>query len=116
MTGGKAKDPLAKKTLRPSMTETSTINGISTMSKTFAVPVQNSSPIYKCAGAMPSFYGEVSSIQGQSNVLAINRINILTARILCYNKHAIAFYAEENAFSIFFMAGMMAMEGSFWKH
>ena len=54
------------------------------------------------AGAMPTLYGEVSSIQGRSNVLAINRINILAARILCYNKHAIAFYAEENAFSILF--------------
>ena len=51
---------------------------------------------------MPTLYGEVSSIQGQSNILAINRINILAARILCYNKHAITFYAEENAFSILF--------------
>ena len=36
------------------------------------------------------------------NVPAINRINILAAHILCYNKHAITFYAEENAFSILF--------------
>ena len=48
VTGGKAKDPLANQILWPGTTETSTINGISTMSKTFAVPVQNSSPIYKC--------------------------------------------------------------------
>ena len=54
------------------------------------------------AGAMPTLYGEVSSIQGQLNVPAINRINILAAHILCYNKHAITFYAEENAFSILF--------------
>ena len=73
------------------------------MSKTFAVPVQNSSPIYKCLlGQCLHFMGEVSSIQGQSNVLTINRINILAACILCYNKHATAFYAEENAFSILF--------------
>ena len=32
----------------------------------------------------------------------MNRTNILAAHILCYNKHAIAFYAEENAFSILF--------------
>ena len=51
---------------------------------------------------MPTLYGEVSSIQGRSNVPAINRINILAAHILCYNKQAIAFYAEENAFSILF--------------
>ena len=51
---------------------------------------------------MPTLYGEVSSIQGRSNVPAINRINILAAHILCYNKHAITFYAEENAFSILF--------------
>ena len=54
------------------------------------------------AGAMPSLYGEVSSIQGRSNIPAINRINILTACILCYNKYAIAFYTEENEFSILF--------------
>ena len=36
------------------------------------------------------------------NVPAINRINILAACILCYNKYAITFYAEENAFSILF--------------
>ena len=74
------------------MTETSTINGISTISKTFAVPVQNSSPIYKC-------------LLGQClhfNIPAINRIKILAARILYYNKHAITFYTEENAFSILF--------------
>ena len=51
---------------------------------------------------MPTLYGEVSSIQGRSNIPAINRINILAARILCYNKHAITFYAEANAFSILF--------------
>ena len=51
---------------------------------------------------MPTLYGEVSSIKGQSNILAINRINILAAHILCYSKHAITFYAEENAFSILF--------------
>ena len=51
---------------------------------------------------MPTLHSGVSSIQGWSNVPAINRINILAARILCYNKHAIAFYAEENAFSILF--------------
>ena len=57
--------------------------------------------VKKSAGAMPTLYGEVSSIQGLSNILAINRINILTAHILCYNKH-VTFYAEENAFSILF--------------
>ena len=36
------------------------------------------------------------------NVPAINKINILAACILCYNKYAITFYAEENAFSILF--------------
>ena len=51
---------------------------------------------------MPTLYGEVSSIQGRSNIPAINRINILAAHIPCYNKHAITFYAEENAFSILF--------------
>ena len=51
---------------------------------------------------MPTLYGEVSSLQGQSNIPAINRINILAACILRYNKHAITFYAEENAFSILF--------------
>ena len=51
---------------------------------------------------MPTLYGEVSSLQDQLNILAINRINILAAHILCYNKHAITFYAEENAFSILF--------------
>ena len=54
------------------------------------------------AGAMPTLYGEVSSIQGRSNIPAINRINILVAHILWYNKHAIAFYAEENVFNILF--------------
>ena len=51
---------------------------------------------------MPTLYGEVSSLQGQLNVPAINRITILAAHILCYNKYAITFYAEENAFSILF--------------
>ena len=51
---------------------------------------------------MPTLSGEVSSFQGRSNVPAINRFNILAARILCYNKYAITFYAEENAFSILF--------------
>ena len=51
---------------------------------------------------MPTLYGEVSSLHGQVNVPAINRINILAAHILCTNTYSIAFYAEENSFSILF--------------
>ena len=69
MTGRKAKDPLGKINFMAKHDRNFYNKVIGTMSKTFAVPVQNYSPIYKC---------------------------------LCYNKHAIAFYAEENAFSILF--------------
>ena len=101
MTGGKAKDPLAK----PNFMHDRNI-----YNKWYQYNEQNfccSSTelqlnLQVSAGAMPTLYGEVSSIQGQSNVPAINRINILAACILCYNKHAIAFYAEANAFSILF--------------
>ena len=103
MTGGKAKDPLAKKNFTAK-------HDRNVYNKWYQYNEQNfccsstelQSNLQVSAGAMPTLYGEVSSIQGRSNVLEINRINILAARILCYNKHAIAFYAEENAFSILF--------------
>ena len=103
MTGGKAKDPLAK----PNFTATHDRN---IYNKWYQYNEQNfccsstelQPDLQVSAGTMPTLYGEVSSIQGRSNVPAINRINILAAHILCYNKHAIAFYAEANAFSILF--------------
>ena len=103
MTGGKAKDPLAK----PNFMATHNRN---IYNKWYQYNEQNfccsSTELQRnlqvSAGAMPTLYGEVSSIQGRSNIPAINRINILAAHILGYNKHAIAFYAEANAFSILF--------------
>ena len=103
MTGGKAKDPLAK----PNFTATHDRNIYNKWhqynEQNFCCSSTELQPnLQVSAGAMPTLYGEVSSIQRRLNVPAINRINILAAHILCYNKHAIAFYAEANAFSILF--------------
>ena len=103
MAGGKAKDPLAK----PNFTATHDRN---IYNKWYQYNEQNfccsstelQPDLQVSAGAMPTLYGEVSSIQGRLNIPAINRINILAARILCYNKHAVAFYAEANALNILF--------------
>ena len=119
MTGGKAKDPLAKKNFTAKHNRNIYNKWYQYNEQNFCCSSTELQPnLQVSAGAIPTLYGEVSSIQGRSNVPAINRINILAACILCYNKHAITFYAEENAFSIlfYFMAGMMSMEGSFWKH
>ena len=100
MTGGKAKDPLAKPYFM-AMHDRNIYNKYN--EQNFCCSSTELQPnLQVSAGAMPTLYGEVSSIQGRSNVRAINRINILAARILCYNKHAITFYAEANAFSILF--------------
>ena len=103
MTGGKTKDPLAKQNFTAK-------HDRNVYNKWYQYNEQNfccsstelQSDLQVSAGAMPTLYGEVSSLQGQSNVPGINRINILAACILCYNKYAITFYAEENAFSILF--------------
>ena len=102
MTGGKAKDPLAKKNFTAKQDRNVYNKWYQYNEQNFCYSSTELQPdLQVSAGAMPSLYGEVSSIQGQSNIPAINRINILTAHILCYNKHAITFYAEENAFSLF---------------
>ena len=49
-------------------------------------------------------YGEVSSLHSKSSTPAIRRIDILASHILCYNKYAITFYAEEHEFKILFCA------------
>ena len=117
MTSRKAKDPLAKKNFTAKHDRNIYNKWYQYNEQNFCCSSTELQPdLQVSAGAMPTLYGEVSSIQGQLNVPAINRINILAARILCYNKHAITFYAEENAFSILFMARMMAIEGSFQKH
>ena len=103
MTGGKAKDPLAKQNFMAKHDRNVYNKWYQYNEENFCCSsTELQSDLQVSAGAMPTLYGEVSSIQGRSNVPAINRINILAARILCYNKHAIAFYAEKNAFSILF--------------
>ena len=57
-----------------------------------------------CAGAMPTMYGEVSSLHSKSSTLAIRRIDILTSQVLCYNNYALTFYVEEHEFKILFYA------------
>ena len=54
------------------------------------------------AGAMTMLYGEVSSLQCNSSTPALRRLHILASHILCYNKYAITFYAEQNKFSMVF--------------
>ena len=81
--GGRARDPLANKNFTAK-------HDRNVYDKWFQYNEQNvccssteiQPDLQVSAGAMPSLYGEVSSIQGQSNVPAINRINILAARIL----------------------------------
>ena len=103
MTGGKAKDPLAKQNFMAKHYRNVYNKWYQYNEQNFCCSSTKLQPdLQVSAGAMPTLYDEVSSLQGQSNVLAINRINILAACILCYNKHAIAFYADENAFSILF--------------
>ena len=103
MTGRKVKDPLAKQNFMAKHDRNIYNKWYQYNEQNFCCSSTELQPnLQVSAGAMPTLYGEVSSIQGQSNVPAINRINILAARILCYNKHAITFYAEENAFNILF--------------
>ena len=103
MTDGKAKDPLAKKDFMAKHDRNIYNKWYQYNEQNFCCSSSELQPdLQVSAGAMPVLYGEVSSIQGRLNVLVINRINILAACILCYNKHAITFYAEENAFSILF--------------
>ena len=103
MTGRKAKDPLAKRKFMAKHDQNIYNKWYQYNEQNFCCSSTELQPdLQVSAGVMPTLYGEVSSIQGRSNVPAINRINILAAHILCYNKHAIAFYAEENAFSILF--------------
>ena len=103
MTGRKAKDPLAKKYFMAKHDRNVYNKWYQYNEQNFCCSSTELQPdLQVSAGAMPTLYGEVSSIQDRSNIPAINRINILVARILCYNKHAITFYAEENAFSILF--------------
>ena len=103
MTGRKTKDPLAEQSFTAKHDRNVYNKWYQYNEQNFccsSTELQPNLQVY--AGAMPTLYGEVSSLQGRSNVPAINRINILAARILCYNKYAIAFYAEKNAFSILF--------------
>ena len=103
MTGGKAKDPLAKQNFTAKHDRNVYNKWYQYNEQNFCCSSTELQPnLQVSAGAMPTLYGEVSSLQGRSNVPAINRINILAARILCYNKYAIDFYSEENAFSILF--------------
>ena len=103
MTGRKAKDPLAKKNFMAKHNRNVYNKWYQYNEQNFCCSSTGLQPdLQVSAGAMPTLYGEVSSIRDRLNILAINRINILAAHILCYNKHAIAFYAEENAFSILF--------------
>ena len=103
MTGGKAKDPLAKQNFTAKHDRNIYNKWYQYNEQNFCCSSTELQPdLQVSAGAMPTLYGEVSSIQGRLNIPAINRINILAAHILCYNKHAITFYAEENAFSILF--------------
>ena len=103
MIGRKAKDPLAKQNFMAKHDRNIYNKWYQYNEQNFCCSRTELQPnLQVSAGAMPTLYGEVSSIQGRSNIPAINRINILAARILCYNKHAIAFYAEANAFSILF--------------
>ena len=103
MTGGKAKDPLAKQNFMAKHNRNVYNKWYQYNEQSFCCSSTELQPdLQVSAGAMPTLYGEVSSLQGQLNVPAMNRINILAAHILCYNKYAIAFYAEENAFSILF--------------
>ena len=103
MTGRKAKDPLAKQNFTAKHDRNIYNKWYQYNEQHFCCSSTELQPnLQVSAGAMPTLYGEVSSIQGRSNVPAINRINILAAHILCYNKHAITFYAEENAFTILF--------------
>ena len=54
------------------------------------------------AGAMPTMYGEVSSLHGKSTTPAIRRIDILASHILCCNNYTLTFFAEEHEFKILF--------------
>ena len=102
-TGGKAKDPLAKPNFMATQDRNIYNKWYQYNEQNFCCSSTELQPnLQVSAGAMPTLYGEVSSIQGRSNIPAINRIYILAAHILCYNKYAIAFYAEANAFSILF--------------
>ena len=103
VTGGKAKDLLAKQNFRAKHNRNIYNKWYQYNEQNFCCSSTELQPdLQLSARAMPTLYCEVFSIQGRSNVPAINRINILATHILCYNKHAIAFYAEENAFTILF--------------
>ena len=56
------------------------------------------------AGAMPTMYGELSSLHGKLTTPAIRRIDIWASHILCYNNYALTFFAEEHEFKILFYA------------
>ena len=58
--------------------------------------------IQVAAGAMATLYGEESSLQCYPSTSTIRRLHILASHILCYNKYAITFYAEQNKFSMLF--------------
>ena len=103
MTGGKAKDPLAKQNFMAKHDRNIYNKWYQYNEQNFCCSSTELQPDLQVSpGTMPTLHGEVSSIQSRSNVPAINRINIHAAHILCYNKHAIAFYAEEITFSILF--------------
>ena len=103
MTGGKAKDSLTKQNFTAKQDRNVYNKWYQYNEQNFCCSSTELQPdLQVFAGAMPTLYGEVSSPHGRLNIPAINRINILAAHILCYNKYAIAFYAEENAFSILF--------------
>ena len=116
MTDRKAKDPLAKQNFMAKHDRNIYNKWYQCNEKNFCCSSTELQPNLQVSGAMPTRYGEVSSLQGQLNIPAINIINILAAHILCYNKYAIAFYAEEMHLAFYFTARMMAMEGSFQKH
>ena len=116
MTGRKAKDPLAKQNFMAKHDRNIYNKWYQYNETNFCCSSTELQPDLQVSGAMPTHYGEVSSLQGQLNIPAINRINILAAHILCYNKYAIAFYAEENAFSILFYSQNDGNGRIFQKH
>ena len=83
MTGGKAKDPLAKKNFTAKHDRNIYNKWYQHNEQNFCCSSTELQPdLQVSAGAMRTLYGEVSSIQGQLNIPAINRINILAAHIL----------------------------------
>ena len=117
MTGRKAKDPPGKNNFMAKHDRNIYNKWYQYNEQNFCCSSTELQPnLQVSAVAMPTLFGEVSSIQGRLNILAINKLTFLQLAYSVTTSMPLPSMLRKMRLAFYFMAGMMAMEGSFRKH